>query len=62
MTRIAGGKTRYLPKEHELHGNFDFEGNDKERYQAFLHFDIYHFKSISDATLIQLKCLKKFMR
>lgn len=54
MLRIAGEKFRYLPEEHELHGNFDFEGTNKERYQAFLHSHIYHSKSINDVALIHL--------
>lgn len=57
MPRIAGGKSRYLPDEHKLHGNFNFEGDDKARYQAFLHSDIYSCKSINDVALTQLQLL-----
>lgn len=59
MPRITGKKARYPSKEHELYGNFDFEGTGKERYQAFIHYDIYHCKSINDAALTQLNMFDK---
>lgn len=59
MLRITGEKAKYLPEEHELNGNFNFQGMDKERYQAFLHSNIYHCKSINDAALTQLNMFDK---
>lgn len=29
MPRIASRKARYLPAEQDLHGSFNFEGNDE---------------------------------
>lgn len=54
MLRIASGKAKYLPEDHKLHSNFNFEGINKERYQAFLHSDIYHCKCVDVAALKQL--------
>lgn len=59
MPGIAGRKARFLPEVHELNGNFNFEGTDKERYQAFLYANIYLYKCVDDTALKQLNIIDK---